>query len=106
MHDLSLATGGPRTPIPPEVTEVLSILKSTRDKMSFAYAPDEPPEMDRLAGLRRSMSPSPTKSLTVEGLANGDSFNAFDESEEGLKELSSPKRKALHDELVEEVGET
>ena len=106
MHDLSLAAGGPRTPIAPEVTEVLSILKSTRDRMNFAYAPDEPPEMDRLAGLRRSMIPSPTKSLTVEGLAKGEGFDAFDASEEDLEELSSPKRDALADRLVAEVDES
>ena len=59
--------------------------------------------MDRLAGLRRSMSPSPVKSLTVEGLAKNEGFDAFDESEDGLEELSSPKRQTLREDLVQEV---
>ncbi|GMH96007.1 hypothetical protein TrVE_jg11008 [Triparma verrucosa] len=91
----------------PEVTEVLSMLRTTRTKMCNVFTPDAHPETDRLAslraaGFRTSMSPtSPSKGdVTVQDLA--DDFDGDrDYFKESLRELS-PK-KVMEVGLIEEV---
>ncbi|GMH92040.1 hypothetical protein TL16_g12231 [Triparma laevis f. inornata] len=123
LQKIQLNSGVSRTPVSgyvgiidaPEVTEVLSMLKSTRDNMKeVMFCPESHPETDRLGlvGLRAaglegaSMSPSPTKggdmALTVQTLA--DTFDLEqDPFGEALQSLSPTRAHVLKDNLIKEI---